>query len=327
VQEPPQANRLSPAKLSRCEPSLAAANIWAGKGEPHGNGLLPIGTFDRVAAGISPDDEPDRLHANWAILLLPYLEQAALRDAFDLEVPVDDPANLDARTTNLSVMQCPDDANNGAFYERALMAGAQGHSYARGNYAMNLGPNLPCLPTHILCPPGAGFQSDTNDLENTQTKLWGSGVGGFNVAFSLKRFAEKGLSNMIAIDEIRAGIAPIDPRGTWALGMVGASLTAAHALGPNQQGESLLGIISLDGINSCELLKFNGTAPGSRGMPCSDAPTPANYAATARSQHAGLVNVAKLDGSVESINDSIDKKTWTSLHSVDETLADLLFPE
>jgi len=53
---------------------LPPASIWSGRGEPYGAGILPLGAFDRVATGISPGSEPDRLHANWLMLLLPQLE-------------------------------------------------------------------------------------------------------------------------------------------------------------------------------------------------------------------------------------------------------------
>ncbi|NQT15985.1 MAG: DUF1559 domain-containing protein [Planctomycetes bacterium] len=288
---------------------LPPAMIWTGRGEPYGAGLLPIGTFDRVAMGISPGSERDRLHANWAILLLPYLEQSTVHESLDPHVPLDDPSNRAARTTNLSVMKCPTDGYNDSFYERALLSGTRGHSYARGNYAMNVGPNPPCFTFRASCPQG--FHTDTDDLIRTNTKLWGSGVGGFNVSFGFRHFP-RGLSNMIAIDEIRAGIDPIDPRGTWALGMVGGSITAVHASGPNRR--------SVDGIVSCTILRLKYSTDELRrlGMPCSSSPIPANWGATARSQHVNLVNVVKLDGSVDTIADTIEREVWTRLHASDE---------
>ncbi len=288
---------------------LPPAMILAGHGEPYGAGFLPLGTFDRVATGISPSTEPDRLHANWAILLLPFLDQATLHTAFDRNLPVDDPSNRAARTTNLSVMKCPSDGYNQLFFERALSAGTMGHLYARGNYGFNVGPNRPCFDFQPGC--SGGFHTGTNDLVNTNDTLWGSGVGGFNVSFGLEKFGN-GLSNMVAIDEIRAGINPIDPRGTWAFGMVGGSLTACHALGPNVAE-------GFDGISSCTMLTLTYSAEELQrmGMPCSNSPIPANWNATARSLHVGLVDVLKLDGSVESISINVAKNIWVSMHSKD----------
>jgi prepilin-type processing-associated H-X9-DG protein len=116
---------------------------------------------------------------------------------------------------------------------------------------------------------------------------------------------------MVAVDELRAGLDPLDPRGTWALGFVGASLTAVHADGPNQIATGL------DVINACTMLTLTYSAGELRRlrMPCSSGPIPANFAATARSQHPGLVNVLRLDGSVESVGDTITTDLWIRLHS------------
>jgi hypothetical protein len=286
---------------------LPPASIWTGHGEPYGAGLLPLGAFDRVAMGISPGTEPDRLHANWVMALLPHLDQSTLRNAFDANLPVDDPVNRAARTTSLTVMKCPTDSYNDLFYERALLAGTRGHSYARGNYALNVGCNRVCLTFQPNCPDG--FSTGTNDLVNTNATLWGSGVGGINVSFGLQSFSN-GLSNVVAIDEIRAGIDPIDPRGTWAFGMAGASLTAVNPYGPNATDAP-------DGIDSCTMLQLTYSSAEliRLGMPCSDSPIPSNFAASARSLHVGLVNVLKLDGSVDSVSDNVSGDVWIHLHS------------
>jgi len=286
---------------------LPPANVWVGKGEPYGAGLLPIGTFDRVAMGISPSMEPDRLHANWAILLLPYLDQIPLFESFDLHQPIDDDVNKAARSTNLAVMKCPSDSYNESPYERALLNGTGGHTYARGNYALNAGPNKPCFTFQPGCQNG--FHTGTNDLINTNDTVWGSGAAGFNVSFRFRDF-RTGLSNMIVLDEIRAGINPIDPRGVWALGMPAGSVTAVHSEGPSVMS-------GYDGIVSCTALTltYSSAALERLGMPCSSSAIASNFAATARSQHSGIVNGLRLDGSVESISNTIDKTVWTNLHS------------
>lgn len=288
---------------------LPPAMILAGRGEPYGGGLLPLGVFDHVAMGISPGIEPDRIHANWVMLLLPFLDQTNVYQAFDLNLPVDDLSNAAARTTDLFVMKCPSDSYNERPYERALLAGTHGHTYARSNYGLNVGPNPPCF----LFQPGCsnGFHTGTNDLINTNATLWGSGAAGFNVSFSFKHFPS-GLSNLAAVDEIRAGIDPIDPRGAWALGKVGASLTAVHAFGPNTTDVP-------DGIDSCTMLTLTYSQAELKrlGMPCTDSPIPGNFAATSRSQHAGLVNLLKLDGSVESVNNNVSQEVWYQWHSKD----------
>ncbi|MFO1020058.1 MAG: hypothetical protein U0903_05105 [Planctomycetales bacterium] len=53
---------------------------------------------------------------------------------------------------------------------------------------------------------------------------WNNGIGGINKCFSKNDF-ENGASTLVALEEIRSGVIPIDPRGVWALGQIGASMT------------------------------------------------------------------------------------------------------
>lgn len=294
--------------------ALPAAMIWHGKGEPHGAGLLPIGVLDRVATGISPQSEPDRLGANWIIALLPHLEQSPLYDRFDMRLAVDDPKNRSLCATNLPIMRCPSDGNSEQLHERAMLVNVPGHTYARGNYGLNMGINPYCFTFEGSCPEG--FQADHKDLLNKASKVWGSGVAGFNTAFKLSHFPE-GLSNIVAVDEIRAGVSSIDSRGVWALGMAGSSITAAYHGGPNVRD---LG----DGITACGMLilTISQAELKRQGMPCETAPLPANYSAAARSQHSGIVHVMRLDGSCEAIPDQVDRLVWLKLHCKDNALAE-----
>ncbi len=89
---------------------LPAGVVWnGGPGEPLGGSQISIGSIDRVADGYSPANGPDRILANWAIMLLPHLEQNAVYKAFNQSLPVDDPSNATARETTLLFMLCPSD--------------------------------------------------------------------------------------------------------------------------------------------------------------------------------------------------------------------------
>ncbi len=198
------------------------------------------------------------------------------------------------------MMKCPSDSFNSAHYDRGELAGTQGHTYARGNYAYNMGPNRPCFLFKGNCDEG--FNSDTSDLIGTASRIWGSGIGGFNVSFQFNDFPE-GLSNQVGLDEIRSGISPLDPRGSWALGMVGASITAAHPGGPNHPEYG-------DGLTSCGMmwLTIGQDAMERMRMPCRTSAIPSNFSATARSLHTGVVNAMRLDGSVEAIGEAVEAR-------------------
>jgi prepilin-type processing-associated H-X9-DG protein len=129
--------------------------------------------------------------------------------------------------------------------------------------------------------------------------------GGINKAFSLGEFAN-GRSTLVALEELRAGIGPPDPRGAWALGQIGGSITWAHgvngdAAGPNNpwpRSDDILGCPALHAAVGSQTLR-------SEGMPCAHY-IDANQQASSRSLHPGGVNVSFADGSVKFIKDTID---------------------
>jgi len=302
------------------------AMIWGGPpGEQLGPGTFPIGLFDRVAKGLSPATEPDRVYANWVLMLLPALEQQALHDQYNFDAPVSDPSNAAVRQTSLPFMNCPSDSFNheNNFYSRALLAGSNDNQYARGNYGINLGSNRGCIIGGIVeCDDG--FHVDSTDLVNKNTALWGSGLAGINISF---RFADvsAGTSNFVMVDELRAGIHPLDPRGTWALGYIGASATARHGLfggtddanGPNNSDPSS------DDITGCTQLKLQvGSLIVETNMPCFAPPDPsieANDQATARSMHPHGVHVLLADGAARFVDDNVNIDVWHHIHLRDST--------
>jgi prepilin-type N-terminal cleavage/methylation domain-containing protein len=294
--------------------------VWnGGPGEPLGGGLISISAIDRVAIGYSPTNGPDRVLANWAIMLLPQLEQDNLYKSFNQSLPVDDPSNAIARATNLLFMLCPSDPFNKVPYQRASPAGTvTGHAYARGNYAVNYGPQRACYMSQSGCTDGNYVASP--DLLNTNMVIWGTGVVGVNRSFRLRDFPG-GVSRIVAIDEVRAGIDPLDPRGVWALGYAGASGTVGDGIDnfpttspPNNASPSA------DKITGCAALtaKYGLPKLTQLGMPCSS-----NFVnglettiqATARSTHPNGVSLVMLDGSAHFVSENIDSQIWTDMHS------------
>jgi prepilin-type N-terminal cleavage/methylation domain-containing protein len=299
---------------------LPPAVVWnGGPGEPLGGGVVSVGPIDRVAIGYSPAKGPDRVLANWAVLLLAQLDQQNAYEKLDLSQPIDAPGNATVRSTFLTVMLCPSDPNNNKPYERATLSGVtSGHTYARGNYAFNGGPDRQCYMSVSGCKNG--FNVADPDLLNKNMIVWGSGVGGINKSFRLRDFPA-GTSCMTAIDEIRAGIDPVDPRGVWALGMVGSSITACQGIynlgntGPPNNVSP-----NADDIVGCSALiaKYGMPQLTLLGMPCQV--NKANgieigIQATSRSMHPMGVHILVLDGSAHYISENIDPQVWQDLHS------------
>ena len=298
---------------------LPPAVIWQPKGEPLGAGLLPIGVIDRVAK--FGDVSQDTIYGNWVMMILPQLEQPNLHSQFNFTKPISDPANSAARDTELLVFVCPSDPNATAdnHFQRGGTKGLTTNTYARGNYVLNVGLDGNCAgPGTTENPCLNGFYVSGTNLAKNNEQVWGTGVGGVNKSFTYAAVTD-GLSNTIAVDEIRAGLDVLDPRGVWALGQVGSSLIARHGIyglsgRPNPctaNGEQFIGCIALrDKIGSRIDMECMGcdTSLGA---------TEINVQAGSRSMHPHGVNVLALDGSVHFLANSVDANVWFALHTRD----------
>jgi hypothetical protein len=236
---------------------------------------------------------------NWVLSVLSFFEEQSLRDSFNYTVPISDPLNRIPRGATLVPMLCPSDPYN----RQALFAGrnaTEGDNWARGNYGAN--GALGFLTVGGTNPAGG---ADTIYWKNAQTR----GVMGMNVALSISKITD-GTAKTILIGELRAGISEFDPRGTWALGVAGASSLWGHGT-DNANGPNAC-IPGGDGIFGCGRIK--GSAGGEDGlmkecMPCDDVAGQG----TVRSLHSGGAFVGFVDGSVHFINDFIDKGTQWDL--------------
>ncbi len=298
---------------------LPPAVVWAPAGEPLGQSIAAPGSVDRISLGLASPQQPDRVYANWAIALLPFLDEENLFHSFDLSVPLGDAANATARATELSFMACPSDPANSTdnhFQRSGLEPGDQG--YARGNYAINGGTNQRCLTRlsrrKVNCPDGVSV--DGTDLQRDTSQVWGNGVAGVNRAMRTSEFTG-GTSNLVCIEEIRAGVHPLDRRGVWALGFPGSSITACHGLfgnnGPN---------VGKDAVQGCTETMAHVVDLEFQGMPClksaTDPRLEISERATSRSMHVDGVNLLMADGSARFVSNSISKQVWHDLHKRDK---------
>jgi prepilin-type N-terminal cleavage/methylation domain-containing protein/prepilin-type processing-associated H-X9-DG protein len=254
-----------------------------------------------------------RLYANWAIQLLPYIEEQALYDSFALKrtsgrfisltlntIPAailpagkDPQANLKGRSNQLDVMLCPTDNGRGNPYDNGS------GPWARGNYGYNAGLSL------ILSNEGA-WNKSINDADGIPMTC-GRGVGGADVACKMAQITD-GTSHTIALAELRVGLSAKDRRGVWAMPMVGSNLLSQH--GSNYAG----------GPNDCspgtDDLRDNTLIINDVGAPLltaecmlpfrSDSGWNISAQVAVRSKHSGGVYAAMCDGSVQFISDFID---------------------
>ena len=247
---------------------------------------------------------------SWAVLLLPFVEQAALYSRFEMAGPKN--ATLqpsEATETFVQTYLCPSDEAKGKYYE---MPGTLPKRFAKGNYAAYVSP----------------FHVDLQLLYR------GALIAGGQKLSSV----EDGTVGTLVFSEVRALDHPRDERGAWVLPWTGASLLAfdMHPLhAENSQGAgaggSYLAQRSAFYIASPESLGKT-QRPNNRGpnadtlkqclgsqkqlaaeanMPCLRQPTVPDLSnhmsAAPRSLHPDGVNAAYLDGHVTFLVNGIDE--------------------
>jgi prepilin-type N-terminal cleavage/methylation domain-containing protein/prepilin-type processing-associated H-X9-DG protein len=240
--------------------------------------------------------------ANWVIQILPYTENPQLAKIFYPLKPLSDPANAVLRATRIPTMLCPSDALNNSKPYMPVVRSFEGANWARGNYAANGSLEQFELwgssNINFVGPGSTGWAIP-----------WLRGVMGVNESSAMRQITD-GASHTCLLGEIRTGVAPMDRRGTWAMGCAGASLMWGHGAtddhGPNNNSELADDIIECDEIEqtiSSDTLTqmFMGCYGGG-----------GNNQATARSMHPGGAHICMCDGAVVFISDSINvSTTWS----------------
>ena len=270
---------------------------------------------------------------NWAVLMLPYFEQGSLFEQNATGINNYLPSNgADLSWRRLAPMplktfRCPSDPGNIKPFE--LNGTPPFHTnWARGNYGANAGPGW--LNWTI---DGSSYEGGARDAAGSQISANGTGARGFaggvfHVNYGV-RVAEiagmDGTSNTIMFNELRSGLNQNDRRGTWAMGLGGASITCASSIGdalvPNDSTEYS------DDIENCHQTRLtagvqttsvNLPGLGPKRMGCSNDNQPnnwPNWQAQARSLHPGGVVVCFTDCSTRMVTNNVAQSVWFMLNS------------
>jgi prepilin-type N-terminal cleavage/methylation domain-containing protein/prepilin-type processing-associated H-X9-DG protein len=244
---------------------------------------------------------------NWVVLILPYMEQTPMYQSVADSVknyPVDGNSGWRSIRGNiLSVMLCPSDTTSGPF------AGAGG-GWERGNYGGNAGPGMFWGGGAVgVAVNSAGKWQDNNPsgFASEYYPAWTAGMSGggpliVNGGNTLATIID-GTSSTILIDELRIGWNTNDLRGTWALGMTGASVSAG-----NGRTDTPTPNVSLSGWDDIQGCQDNPQI----GMGCCGCNS---WQVTAKSRHPGGVLTAFADGHVQFFSNNVTQQVWFLLHS------------
>jgi prepilin-type processing-associated H-X9-DG protein len=126
-------------------------------------------------------------------------------------------------------------------------------------------------------------------------------VIGPNVAAKMKGITD-GTSNTLLLGEVRAGITPVDRRGSWALGQAGASVLFWFGQTGDDNGPNVCTPLADDTFG---LTPADEPLMRAECMPDYTGDNAQNQA-TVRSVHQGGVNIGLCDGSARFISNEVD---------------------
>ncbi|MEN6407579.1 MAG: DUF1559 domain-containing protein [Thermoguttaceae bacterium] len=229
--------------------------------------------------------------ANWAIALLPHLEQEALFNTYDFNHPSETDANKAFRETSLAVYVCPSDIDaQTPIVPASGPAFDTGAKYAPGSYRAVSGRS-----------DINGHDTGLNYLDSQSTLISykKNARGPIHMVLPLWKFhvetfdkIRDGLSNTLLVGESTTATSPAQ-RTFWAYPYAYYTLSGATA-----QPRILWG-----DFDRCVSANANGIQ-----VPCKR---------QWGSPHSGIVNFALCDGSVRSIATSIDMTLFGNLSTID----------
>jgi len=265
-----------------------------------------------------------RLFQNWAIELLPFIEEGNL--ASQLTVTNIPPAksvrlavNASFRSTEIPVMLCPSDIGKGNFFIDSS------GTWARGNYAYNA---IEFWPNQYGWKYLIG--ADPNGAKYRPFYNFNIGMGGFDdtvnkMVLNVSKITD-GTTKTIALAELRVGLSDKDRRGVWAMGMCGSNIHCRHAaFVPNLCSPGIDDVYEFQKIiDDVGEPRLNAECM----MPCKSGGCDASGQSLVRSRHPGGANCAMADGSVRFISDFIESGTLYASEDgmIDDTPSDQTAP-
>lgn len=262
---------------------------------------------------------------SWAVMILPQLEEQVLYDRFDITRSIFDQPKQPQRE-HVATYICPSDSAADRLFRHKELT--QDVPFAKGNYVAYVSPFH--IDAQVWYPGALGGGRWRGD---------GTRESDVHHGQRLNRVTD-GLSKTIAVSEVRTRANERDQRGAWALPWAGAGLIAldVHPVlrfiklrpemslpyVPNLAAASIAQlpntVDAMDTLYDCE----NPSDAQLHGMPCATWDEPGSktgvgyLSAAPRSQHAGGVVTAALDGHVRFITDDVDPALMAYMVSIND---------
>jgi len=268
--------------------------------------IFPPSSHWTSSSTVNTTNNPN-LRESWIVMVLPFLEQQALHDSFDLTKPTPDPANAAARSVSVPCLLCPTDSYNRTAFSGSgsSMTNQMGDNWGRCNYAANgsLG-FLTINGTHgTYCDINIDGALADGGWSNAKIR----GMMGANASVSFAQIRD-GSSNTVLLAEIRAGVTSFDSRGVWAMAGGCPNSLWAHGYIGDDYGPNSSASAYADDLMACSDVQAamgGETALQEMGMSCSSGNW-SNHQQTARSMHQGGVHSCFADGSIHWLSDFIE---------------------
>jgi prepilin-type N-terminal cleavage/methylation domain-containing protein/prepilin-type processing-associated H-X9-DG protein len=226
-----------------------------------------------TSASATVDGEGTGPGWGWAAYLLPYLEQEGLFGRIDFNKDIRDPANAFARAQSLKVFLCPADSPAGPTFTVVDASGGPLCDVAFANYV------------------GVG---GTNEVTGYPDTSGGTQYQGVLLRNSRARVTDilDGSSNTLLVGERASKRSPMT---TW-VGAVTGCVVPPQSPGYDNEGPPVL------------VLTNTGSVADAR-VPNN----PLDHVEDSNSRHAQGVNFLFADGSVRSVNNSVDPAVWVAI--------------
>ncbi|BBO33336.1 hypothetical protein PLANPX_2948 [Lacipirellula parvula] len=261
----------------------------------------PYGKFDGVTSTGTGDDKGDR--RCWFQDLLPFIEQQQLSAGFESFANTKQPwggyptaYDFKACATIVSSLVCPSDPISPKIKTAhpSNVAATQGFS---GNFVACAGSYY----ENQLRPDLGDAATVNSNSKLASSKVDGMLVGGANI--KLKQCLD-GTSNTALLSEIRLveDANGNDARGRYYNPAHGGVLFTTLEPPNSARGDEVSWATSANDVSQAPLNEQGAGSP---------------YFMTARSYHAGIVNLAKADGSITTVSENVDQQLYQALGSRD----------